>query len=135
MDEAELVGILKGSKDFAEVGEGSLREFVRSGVVREPAEGSEIIRQGEASPQIWVLLEGELEVIADGATLNRIESPGEVVGQISAVSFVPATATVRVAGPSRCLSISQQSLHRLLAGHPDLAAALLRSMAKYLGGR
>lgn len=135
MDESELVGILKGSSDFATVSDRAIGEFVRAGVVREPAVGSEITRQGEASPQVWVLLSGELEVIADGEVVNRITTPGEVVGQISAVSFVPATATVRVAAESRCLSISQQSLHQIIATHPDLAAALLRSMAKYLGAR
>jgi CRP-like cAMP-binding protein len=135
MNEADLISLLKAGADFARVGERSLGELVRAGVVREPAPGSEIIRQGEASPQIWILLDGELEVIIDGSAVNRISRPGELVGQISAVSLIPATATVRVAAPSTCLSVSHQSLHQLFGAYPDLAEALLRSMAKYLGAK
>ncbi len=133
MKEPDLIELFKGSADFARVSERSLGELVRAGVVCEPAVGSDIIRQGEASPQIWVLLLGELEVIIDGSEANRISRPGEVVGQISAVSLIPATATVRVAAPSTCLVVSHQLLHQLFGAYPDLAEALLRSMAKYLG--
>lgn len=135
MNESDLIPLLKASTDFARVSERSLGELVRAGTMVIPEAGSDIIRQGEASPQIWVLLEGELEVIIDGAPVNRISRPGEVVGQISAVSLIPATATVRVAAASKCLSVSHQSLHQLFGGYPDLAEALLRSMAKYLGAK
>ncbi|MBU6178681.1 MAG: cyclic nucleotide-binding domain-containing protein [Verrucomicrobia bacterium] len=135
MNEPDLISLLKTGADFARVAERSLGELVRAGVVREPAVGSDIIRQGEASPQIWILLNGELEVVIDGSAVNRLSRPGELVGQISAVSLIPATATVRVAEPSTCLSVSHQSLHQLFGSYPDLAEALLRSMAKYLGSK
>lgn len=133
MNETDLISLLQASADFARVGERSLGELVRAGVLQEPALGSDIIRQGEASPHIWILLDGEFEVIIDGSAVNRISRPGELVGQISAVSLIPATATVRVAAPSTCLSVSHRSLHQLFGAYPDLAEALLRSMAKYLG--
>jgi CRP-like cAMP-binding protein len=135
MNEAELVEILRLGADFARVSEGALAELVRAGVAVEPAEGAEIIRQGEPTHQVWIHLDGVLEVVVDGEIVNRIEQGGEVVGQISAVSYVPATATVRVAGRAKCLSVPNRSLHGLIGAHPDLAEALLRSMAKYLGTR
>jgi len=133
MNETDLIRVLKDSSDFARVSEGSLKGLVGIGVVVEPAEGSDIIRQGEPGRQIWILIEGELEILIDGESVNLVSLPGEVVGQISAVSLIPATATVRVAAPSKCLSIPHQSLHQLFGTYPDLAEALLRSMAKYLG--
>ena len=93
MNESDLIPLLKASTDFARVSERSLGELVRAGTMVIPEDGSDIIRQGEASPQIWVLLEGELEVIIDGAPANRISRPGEVVGQISAVSLIPGSPT------------------------------------------
>ena len=115
------------------MGDVVLHELAGSGILSEPAVGTEIVRQGEASRQIWILLAGELEILVDGAEVNRVSRPGEVVGQISAVSMIPATATVRVAKPTSCLAVPHQSLHRLFGTYPDLATALLRSMAKYLG--
>ncbi|MCB1203974.1 MAG: cyclic nucleotide-binding domain-containing protein [Verrucomicrobiae bacterium] len=132
MNETELTTVLRESPDFARVGDEALAELVRSGVVRETAVGTEIIRQGETSPQIWILVDGEFEILIDAELANRVSRPGEVVGQISAVSLVPATATVKTAAPSRCLSVSHQSLHQLFGRYPDLAEAMLRSMAKYL---
>lgn len=135
MNETALIEVLRGSADLSRVSERSLGELIRSGTVREPVVGSEIVRQGEPSQQLWVLITGELEILIDGEAVNRIASPGEVVGQISAVSMIPATATVRVATPSTCLCVPHRALHQLFGAYPDLAEALLRSMAKYLGGR
>jgi CRP-like cAMP-binding protein len=135
MNEAALIEVLRGSADFSTVSDRSLGELARSGTVREPVVGSEIVKQGEPSQQLWVLLTGELEILIDGDSINRINRPGDVVGQISAVSMIPATATVRVASPSTCLCVPHRALHQLFGGFPDLAEALLRSMAKYLGAR
>jgi CRP-like cAMP-binding protein len=135
MNETALIEVLRGSADFASVSERSLGELARSGTVREPVVGSEIVKQGEPSQQLWILLTGELEILIDGDSINRINRPGDVVGQISAVSLIPATATVRVAEPSTCLCVPHRALHQLFGGYPDLAEALLRSMAKYLGAR
>ncbi len=133
MNESDLVRILQGTADFAGVGAGALTGLIGAGSVVEPAVGSDIIRQGEPGRHVWILIEGELDILVHGAPVNHLSRPGEVVGQISAVSFIPATATVRIAAPSKCLSIPQPSLHGLFAAHPDLAEALLRSMTKYLG--
>ena len=135
MNETALTEVLRSSADFSSVSERSLGELARSGTVREPVVGSEIVKQGEPSQQLWILLTGELEILIDGDSINRIDRPGDVVGQISAVSMIPATATVRVASPSTCLCVPHRTLHQLFGGYPDLAEALLRSMAKYLGAR
>ncbi|HRQ87756.1 MAG TPA: cyclic nucleotide-binding domain-containing protein [Bacteroidia bacterium] len=135
MDESALVEVLRGNADFDGVGDGSLAELVRAGETSRPEPGAEIIRQGEVSARVWILVEGELEISVGGEMVNRIARAGEVVGQISAVSLVPATASVRIAAPSTCLSVPVPELHRLFAGHPDLAEAMLRSMVKYLGAR
>ncbi|MDH4410300.1 MAG: cyclic nucleotide-binding domain-containing protein [Verrucomicrobiales bacterium] len=135
MNETALIEVLRSSADFSSVSERSLGELARSGTVREPVVGSEIVKQGEPSQQLWILLTGELEILIDGDSINRIDRPGDVVGQISAVSMIPATATVRVASPSTCLCVPHRTLHQLFGGYPDLAEALLRSMAKYLGAR
>ena len=135
MNEPALIEVLRSSADFSSVSERSLGELARSGTVREPVVGSEIVKQGEPSQQLWILLTGELEILIDGDSINRIDRPGDVVGQISAVSMVPATATVRIASPSTCLCVPHRTLHQLFGGYPDLDEALLRSMAKYLGAR
>ncbi len=133
MEASDLIRILKGSDAFGRVGEGSLGELVGAGALAAPAVGTDIVRQGEMGQRVWVLIEGDLEILVNGEPVNHVTAPGEPVGQISAVSVIPATATARVAAPSTCLVVDAPALHRLFGRCPDLAEALLRSMAKYLG--
>lgn len=133
MNEVDLISLLKNNPDFALVSENSLRELILTGEIQALASGCIIIQERESGQPIWMLIEGTLDALIDGELVNHLITPGEVVGQISAVSFTPATATVRMASDGRCLSVSHQSLHGVMEKHPDLAEALLRSMAKYLG--
>lgn len=135
MNEADLITLLQGNPDFARVTETSLAALISSGEIQEVDGGVEIIREKEAGQRIWVLIEGELEVLVNGELVNRISSPGEVVGQISAVSLTAATATVRMAKAGKCLAISHRALHEVMKGSPQLAESILRSMAKYLERR
>lgn len=135
MTETELTTLLRENADFSRVSDAALAALIQSGERRITDPGEELIRQGESGERIWVLIAGELEALVDGDVVNRLGTAGEVVGQISAVSFTPATATVRMAGPGECLAVSHGALHAVMEKHPDLAEAFLRSMAKYLGRR
>jgi CRP-like cAMP-binding protein len=135
MNETELTSLLRENAEFSRVTDPALAALIRTGAMHALDAGEELIRQGESGQRIWVLIEGELEAFVDGVTVNRVTRAGEVVGQISAVSFTPATATVRMTGAGKCLAVSHGDLHGVMEKHPDLAEALLRSMAKYLGRR
>lgn len=135
MTETELTTLLRENADFSRVSDVALAALIRSGERHTIDSGEELIRQGESGQRIWVLIAGELEALVDGEIVNRMTSVGEIVGQISAVSFTTATATVRMVGLGECLAVSHSDLHTVMEKHPDLAEAFLRSMAKYLGRR
>jgi len=135
MNETELTSLLRENAEFSRVTDPALAALIRTGAMHALDAGEELIRQGESGQRIWVLIEGELEALVDGVTVNRVTRAGEVVGQISAVSFTPATATVRMTAAGKCLAVSHGDLHGVMEKHPDLAEAILRSMAKYLGRR
>jgi CRP-like cAMP-binding protein len=135
MNESELTSLLRENAEFSRVTDPALAALIHSGEMHDLDAGEELIRQGESGQRIWVLIEGELEALVDGEIVNRVTRAGEVVGQISAVSFTPATATVRMADAGKCLAVSHGDLHGVMEKYPDLAEAFLRSMAKYLGRR
>lgn len=135
MTETELTTLLRENADFSRVSDVALAALIQSGERYATAAGEELIRQGESGQRIWVIIAGELEALVDGEIVNRLTTPGEIVGQISAVSFTTATATVRMASPGECLAVSHGDLHAVMERYPDLAEAFLRSMAKYLGRR
>lgn len=132
MNETELIRLIKGNHEFARVPDEGIAELIRAGEIQDLAPATDIIREREPGQGIWVLIEGDLEVLVGGETVNRIGAAGEVVGQISAVSLTPATATVRTSSQSRCLLITHRALHAVMKKSPPLAESILRSMAKYL---
>jgi CRP-like cAMP-binding protein len=63
--------------------------------------GHVLVREGEASSAIWILLSGELQVLKGTAVVATIDQPGAVVGEMAALLGSNATASVAVRTPSR----------------------------------
>lgn len=129
----DTLNCLKQNEAFDGAPDDILADLAAAGEERSFAPGEEVITQGETGKSVWVLLSGELVARIDGAEVNRLTEPGEVFGQISAVSHTAATATVRCHSEAKLLSIPHQALHDAMERSPELAASVLRSMAKYLG--
>jgi CRP/FNR family transcriptional regulator, cyclic AMP receptor protein len=84
--------------------------------------GHLLVREGEASSAIWILLSGELEVLKGTAVVTTIDQPGAVIGEMAALLGTTATASVAVRAPSRlrCAAhgesfLSDPSVMRLVA--------------------
>lgn len=135
MQHAELVNLLGQNEAFETAPAAALDTLVEAAEVCALEDGATLIQQGKTGESIWLLLKGELDVLVDGDQANHILGKGEVVGEISAVSQTPATATVMSKGPVEALKIPQTALHEVMKTSPQLASSVLRSMAKYLGRR
>lgn len=135
MQHAELVTLLGQNEAFETAPATALDTLVAAAEVCTLEDSTPLIQQGKTGESIWMLLAGELDVLVDGDRVNHITGKGEVVGEISAVSQTPATATVLCKGPVQALRIPQTALHEVMKTSPQLAGSMLRSMAKYLGRR
>ncbi len=92
--------------------------------------GACLIEQGRKPEALYLLIEGSVQIERDGEVFARVEAPGAVFGEMSAVLDGPATATVRVAAPSR-FRVAADPL-ALLAERPGIALAVLRTTAARL---
>ena len=130
----KLIELLKSAEGFSGASQSDLEDLI-SGIEpqRFPSE-TELIKEGEPGKFVWVLINGELEVLKNGrGEINRISSSGEIFGEISAVSQSNATATVRCIGEVDVLAIPHLRLNQAMKKSQFLASSVLRSMAKYLG--
>ncbi len=110
-----------------------LGDFVDHGEVVKIEEGVNLIEQGKIGEAVWMLLDGKVRIIVNGVVSHDLDTPGTIVGEISAVSHTAATATVvAMDGPVSALRISHQQFHKALAVSQVLASSVLRSLAKYL---
>ncbi|HMO58814.1 MAG TPA: SpoIIE family protein phosphatase [Roseiflexaceae bacterium] len=103
----------------------------------EVAAGEFLFREGEPGTSLYILLEGEVEVIKalDTAEERLIvrRGPGMFVGEMSLLNGDPRrSASVRVVTPLRALQLTKPDFDALLLQHPLLAFAMLRVMSERL---
>ena len=110
-------------------------ELGRLAAVAETVEmdpGAILIREGEAGDAMFVVLAGELAVSKRSGNADiplAVVGPGEVQGELAVLEGRPRTATVRAVGPASLLRIRREALQDVLGRQPELALALLRTIA------
>src|SRR4051794_25861130 len=65
--------------------------------------GKVLIRQGDPGRQLFIVVDGTVEVTRDGKKLPEHRGGSEFFGEISLVSASPTTATVQTTTPVRAL--------------------------------
>jgi sulfate permease, SulP family len=102
-------------------------------------EGTVLLHQDDPPGDIYVLESGRLGVETTTAEGSRIRlrtlRPGVVVGEVTLYTGVTRTADVVAEVPSVVLRIGRESIERLEAEEPELAAALHRWLATTLAER
>lgn len=68
---------------------------LRDHTARQFPAGADVLVQGERTGMLYILIEGEVEVIKDGVSVATAAEPGAIFGDLSALLDVPHTATVR----------------------------------------
>ena len=96
------------------------------------ADGEVLLAEGAAPDAMFVLVRGELVIEHDGEAFARVDTPGAVFGEMSAVLDRPATATVRAVGQVVVRRVDDPVA--FLSEHPGAALAVLRTTASRLDG-
>ena len=92
------------------------------------APGMALIEQGGRTGQLYVLKEGQLEVLRDGKHVSTIKTPGAVVGEMSVLLDAPQTATVRAVTGVDYFVIDNAI--EVLRSHPDWLLQIARLLAQ-----
>jgi CRP-like cAMP-binding protein len=107
--------------------------------VRAVSDGQEVITEGSKPPCVYVLKSGAVSITHGGAEVHKLELPGTLLGEISAMLDCESTATVTAVGDTelyvigdfaRFLKEAPQAIHDITAvmtqrltntGHQGLA--------------
>jgi CRP/FNR family transcriptional regulator, cyclic AMP receptor protein len=92
------------------------------------APGMDLIEQGGRTGQLYVLKDGELEVLRDGKHVTTIRTPGSVIGEMSILLDLPQTATVRAISEVDFFVIDNAI--EVLRTHPDWLLQIARLLAQ-----
>lgn len=95
------------------------------------AEGDLIAAEGEPGETTYVIVAGDVDVIADGRTL-AVRGSGDVIGEMSVISSRPRVASLRATSDVRVLEIRKPAFEAILRERPDTALALMRVLCERL---
>ncbi|HEY5173572.1 MAG TPA: cyclic nucleotide-binding domain-containing protein, partial [Acidimicrobiia bacterium] len=108
-----------------------LEELESLGELREVARGDILYRAGEATPDFFVVLEGEVEIV-------RLDDSGEVVvathgthrflGELNLLTGQRAFLTARISQPGRVLVVPLATFRQLMSTRPDFSDTIFRAL-------
>ena len=93
--------------------------------------GHVIARQGEIGTGFFVVVEGSVRVVRDGAVIATL-GPGEFFGELSVLDGRPRNAMVAAETATTCLAIASWDFEAVLLANPALTLAILRGVASRL---
>jgi len=121
---------------LADLDETEQRRMFRSGTVIDCRKGDVIIPAGTVGKEVYVVLDGVLEVRLpgiDGAL--AVLDTGQVFGEIAFITDATRSADVVALTDARLLVLTQAYLRKLMKVSPELAAKLLLNLSRVLAER
>jgi CRP/FNR family transcriptional regulator, cyclic AMP receptor protein len=100
--------------------------------------GDEVVTVGEQDQSLYLVLEGQLEVLAEhGRRYQRIAlvSSGSVIGELAFFDGGGRSALVRAVSPALLAELSPAEFDSFAAANPGLANRLLFDLGKILARR
>jgi CPA1 family monovalent cation:H+ antiporter len=94
-------------------------------------EGQRVLRQGMSGGGLFIILEGEAEVVIDGDRRARL-GRGDFFGEIAALTGDAPTADVVAATMLRCATVPGPELEAFLLDHPTVMFRMLKAEARRL---
>lgn len=107
------------------------RQLIDQGWWLTGKEGDVLTRQGEPIDTLLYLAEGGARVMVDGKQVGSCMA-GDLIGEATALTGAPATATAILSSPARFWCIKAATLRDHVAANPDIGARLERSFRNAL---
>jgi CPA1 family monovalent cation:H+ antiporter len=94
-------------------------------------EGQRVLRQGMSGGGLFIILEGQAEVVIDGDRRARL-GRGDFFGEIAALTGDAPSADVVAATMLRCATVPGPELEAFLLDHPTVMFRMLKAEARRL---
>lgn len=108
---------------FAGLSAVQLQRIINIGKWRSVPKGTKLTVEGEAVPEVLVLVAGAAKVVSH-QRLVAVLHAGALIGEIGFVTKRPATATVIAHVESRIFAVDTTKLETLFSKHPDMALSV-----------
>ena len=118
--------------------EGEWSDLLRMATVRRLVAGETVISPGATDRSLFVVLEGQLEVLAPSGRKWRhvmTAGAGSIVGEASFIDSVPRAVLARAVSNASVAELTRESFAALGRTRPELAIAVAMDAARVLAQR
>ena len=95
--------------------------------------GDVIVKQGDKSNGLYVVIEGKVDVEKSGKTAATL-GPGQFFGEMALLDEEPRTATVKASTAARCLVVYSWEFWSSVGKDPEALRSLLKESVRRLRG-
>ena len=90
-----------------------------------------LFREGDKGEKMYVLLEGEMEILLGDFVLETA-GPGTLIGEMALIDDSPRTANAVAKTACRLAAIDRRRFHFLVQQHPHFATHVMKTLADRL---
>lgn len=90
--------------------------------------GQRIFSQGDAGTTMYVVHEGEVELLVNGQKVEEL-GPGGVLGEMGLIDTAPRSATAVARTDCKLIPVNRERFGLLVQHTPDFALQIMRVMA------
>ncbi len=123
---------------FAGLRPAQARIVVLMGEIKRFAPGETIVREGEAGDEMYVIIQGSVDVFAGHGRQRRLlaqHGHGQVFGEMGLVRHQERSADVVAAQPVELLAVNQQFLERIQFRYPRIASKVFLNLTRIVSDR
>ena len=95
------------------------------------APGDFLFREGDKGDKMYVLLEGEMEIVLGDLVLETA-GPGSLIGEMALIDDSPRTASAVAKTSCRLAEIDRRRFHFLVQQTPHFATHVMKTLADRL---
>ena len=114
-----LSNLMNQAPIFAPFNRSDRRDLVQKFRARDVGKGDVLVKEGNISDGLYVVLSGEVAVEAKGQRIATLKE-GQVFGEMSLLTRTPAAATVRATRHTSLLRLPKQDFDGLILSHPQV---------------
>ena len=120
---------------FGQLNDIDIEWLIQTGKRQELLKGTILIKEGQASDYLYIVLEGSLAV--SNRSLGQIASlgVGEMVGEMSFIDASPPSATLQAVSNIVVFTLPREAINQKIKNDTAFAARFYRAIAMFLSDR
>jgi CRP/FNR family cyclic AMP-dependent transcriptional regulator len=130
-EEDKVVQRLSSVPLFSNLSGRQIKTIAGTGAVRKYPAGGQIVTKGEKGIGFYLVLDGQLEVRANGRSVAELKA-GDFFGEMALFEEQDRTADVVAKSAAQCLVLSRWEFWALMSKEPEVLRSLMAELVRRL---